>query len=105
MRVVSNRDTSVNRLFGENDHRRKLAILLRVETLHPAMCICKRDNMKLKAWLRREGLSHAVFAAQLGVTRMMVYRYAVQDVKPRKDTGKRIVRLTKGDVSMEDIYL
>lgn len=71
---------------------------------------CCRPNgysffMKLERWLKRERMSVAEFAEEIEVGRTAAYRYLrKRKRRPHRDVAKRIVRLTKGAVTLEDLY-
>ena len=63
--------------------------------------------MQLSTYLDEKNLSHADFARRLGMTStsaaMNVWRYATGKRRPRPAIANKIVRITKGRVTLGDI--
>lgn len=60
--------------------------------------------MKLEKWLKREEMSVAAFAGRVGVVRTSTHRYINGDRVPDRSVAKKIVALTKGAVTLQDLY-
>lgn len=61
--------------------------------------------MKLSDYLAKKDLSYASFAKLIKVKgRMTVCRYANGMQYPRPEIARRIVAVTKGHVSLKDLY-
>jgi transcriptional regulator with XRE-family HTH domain len=60
------------------------------------------SGMKLSDYLKKEGLSDAEFARQLGVGRSSIGRYAAGKRKPRWEVLARIAKVTRGKVTALD---
>lgn len=61
--------------------------------------------MKLGDYLKREGITHAAFAEELGVTRSAVTQWVNDLTLP---TGERMImvyRMSGGEVGMEDWHI
>jgi len=65
--------------------------------------------MKLSAYLKLNNLSYGQFAESLGLqgefAKVSVWRYVRGTRKPKPAIAEKIVRLTNGKVSFEDLYL
>ena len=60
--------------------------------------------MRLKNFLKREGISDAEFAQQIGVTRFAVFRWRKELRLPRAEHKILIHKITKGKVTYRDWY-
>lgn len=58
--------------------------------------------MKLKTWIKAEGISDAEFARRLGVNPTQVSRWLAGKVRPDWDYLKKIILITRGQVSADD---
>ena len=61
-------------------------------------------GMKLRDWLERENVSAKTFADMVGVRRQAVY-YWLSGRAPDAVRGKKIVEVTKGDVTPNDFVI
>lgn len=59
--------------------------------------------MKLRAWREGEGLTQAQVGALLGVTQQAYGRYE-NGREPEPAIARRIVHVSKGAVTMDDLY-
>lgn len=59
--------------------------------------------MKLSVWIRRSGYNNTQFAELIGVNRSQVSRIAHGLQLPSPTTAKRIIAVTKGQVSWRDL--
>lgn len=60
--------------------------------------------MKLLDYLSKEKLTFAKFAAKIGKNAQAIHKYAHFENYPRPKTAAKIVRATKGVVSLSDLY-
>jgi len=60
--------------------------------------------MHLKDYLKREKLTYIEFAKHLDCTSTTVFRIIAGTQYPKMDLAMRIVELTDGEVSLDDIY-
>lgn len=60
--------------------------------------------MKLSEYLTKEDLTFAAFGKKIGTNPQAVHKYAKFENYPRPERAERIVRATKGLVTLKDIY-
>jgi len=60
--------------------------------------------MKLNTWLRLSGTTLTSFAERIGVKRGLAYKYAKENVIPRRDVMTKIFIATFGQVSVNDFH-
>lgn len=60
--------------------------------------------MKLRDYLQARGTRQLDFAKSIGVDPSSVCRYLSGEREPRADIARKIVKVTKGMVTLEDSY-
>lgn len=59
--------------------------------------------MKVDRWIKKIGWTPAVFARQLGISHQAATKI-VHGGRPRPENARKIIELSGGQVSWEDIY-
>lgn len=60
--------------------------------------------MKLSEYLEKNDLSQEAFGLKIGVKRLAVLRYINKQRVPSPKTAKRIIKVTKNEVTLDDLY-
>jgi DNA-binding transcriptional regulator YdaS (Cro superfamily) len=61
-------------------------------------------RMKISYYLKKHNLSRAAFAKKAGVIDKAVSHWITGERKPKPATALKIERVTKGEVTLQDIY-
>lgn len=61
--------------------------------------------MNLETYLKSNGIPYAEFAAECGLTRATIYNIIHKKHPPRSTSMSRIVQLTRGQVTLEDLMV
>lgn len=60
--------------------------------------------MKLKDWIRKEGITVERFAAMVICSRGYLHEIMAERKSPKPPLSKRIIVATRGEVGWEDLY-
>jgi predicted transcriptional regulator len=67
--------------------------------------LTKRPQMDLKTYLKEHKIRYADFAADCGLTRTTIYNIITKKHPPRSISMSRIVQVTRGKVTLEDLMV
>lgn len=59
--------------------------------------------MKLKTWMKRNGITFRDMGIKVGVGHTSIYKYCSGDRTPKYNTAVKIEKITKGDVSVKEL--
>ncbi|CCB87751.1 helix-turn-helix domain-containing protein [Simkania negevensis] len=60
--------------------------------------------MELKEYLESNGIKHKYFAEKVGISPQSLSDLVNKKTAPRQKTAQKIVELTKGEVTFEDLF-
>lgn len=59
--------------------------------------------MKLKTWMTKNNVTTRSMAIRVGVCHTSISKYCNGERRPRYETAKKIVKITKNEVKLEDL--